>query len=148
MSEAFDRKKHIQNLLAEIEQEMFDDSGLCLKDITGVAGATAMLGDVAIGVDRIIMRPGTAFPLHTHEGAHLLYVLRGRGGLHIDGQDYALGVGDSIYVPAEHPHGVRGPMDDSTFEILAFGVPHHPVHSTTRMTVVDEEAYPGEGPTR
>lgn len=141
MSDAFDPDQHIQSLLAGVQREMLDDSGRLLKDVTGVAGARAnILDDVTIGVDRIIMRPGTAFPLHTHEGAHLLYVLSGRGGLHIDGEDYVLGEGDSIYVPAEHPHGVRGPVDDRTFEILAFGIPHHPVDSTTRMTVVDEAA--------
>lgn len=137
MEKIFRPDEHIKNLLDAVERTMYDDAGVKLSDITGVAGASATILDgLNLGVDRIVMNPGTAFPLHIHEGAHLLYVLNGNGGLHIDGKDYVLRTGDSIYVPADYPHGVQGPLDDRPLEFLAFGAPHHPIDSHTRMTLV------------
>ncbi|WP_208608173.1 cupin domain-containing protein [Amycolatopsis pretoriensis] len=123
-----------------MRRAMYDDAGVELEDIFGVSGSRAeALPDLTIGLDRIVMLPGTAFPLHVHPGAHLLYVLDGRGGLRVDGQDYVLERGDSIYVPADYPHGVQGPVDDRPLEFLAFGVPHHEVDSTTRMVLVRDD---------
>ncbi|MGF1430809.1 cupin domain-containing protein [Kitasatospora sp. LaBMicrA B282] len=146
MSQTFRPDDHIRNVLEGARRTMYDDAGVRLEDITGVAGAGAVIGNgLSIGVDRITMLPGTGFPLHVHEGAHLLYVLNGRGALHIDGRDYVLRTGDSIYVPAEYPHGVQGPIDDNPLEFLAFGVPHHPIDSHTRMVLVrDDEVLGGD----
>ncbi|MCU7822137.1 cupin domain-containing protein [Kitasatospora sp. DSM 101779] len=145
MNQVFRPDEHILNVLDGARRTMYDDAGVRLDAITGVAGAGAVLpGGLPIGVDRITMQPGTAFPLHVHEGAHLLYVLNGRGALHIDGRDYVLRTGDSIYVPAEYPHGVQGPIDDNPLDFLAFGVPHHPIDSHTRMVLVrDDELLAG-----
>lgn len=140
METHFSPEEHIRNLLEGMQREMYDDTGIALTDITGVSGSRAeALPGLTIGLDRIIMLPGTAFPLHVHPGAHLLYVLNGKGGLHIDGKDYVLNTGDSIYVPADYPHGVQGPLDDRPLEFLAFGAPHHEVDSTTRMVMVRDE---------
>jgi quercetin dioxygenase-like cupin family protein len=137
MARRFDPNKHIQSLLGRDPVEMYDDNHQRLSDIRGVGGAGGVTADgVALGVDRIIMWPGSAFPLHTHEGHHLLYVLSGAGGLHVDGIDYVLTSGDSIYVPADYPHGVIGPQEGAPLIILAFGIPHHPIESSTRMRVV------------
>lgn len=136
----FSPEDHIRNLLEGVRRAMYDDTGVQLEDITGVAGSRAeALPGLTIGLDRIIMLPGTAFPLHVHPGAHLLYVLNGRGGLHIDGKDYVLETGDSIYVPADYPHGVQGPVGDQPLEFLSFGAPHHEVDSTTRMVMVRDD---------
>lgn len=116
---------------------MYDDSGNRLEGIMGSGGSRGLTSaGVSLGVDRIVMRPGSAFPLHVHEGDHLLVILSGCGSIHVGGVDYKLVAGDSIYVPAEFPHGVGGPTDDNLFEILAFGIPHHAIDSHTRMTVV------------
>ncbi|WP_128378881.1 cupin domain-containing protein [Streptomyces cavernae] len=140
MKQRFSPDDHIQNLLDGVRRTMYDDAGVRLENITGVGGAQArILSDLSIGIDRITMLPGTSFPLHVHEGAHLLYVLGGRGGLHIDGEDHVLVPGDSIYVPAEYPHGVQGPLDDEQLDFLAFGVPHHPIDSHTRMVLVRDQ---------
>ncbi len=131
------RTSHILNLLTVPAQAMFDDRSTLLRGIVGFAGATAASASgLALGVDRVRMAVGTHFPLHIHAGDHLLYILSGTGFLHFDGTDHQLSPGDSIFVPAEHPHGVRGPERGDPLEFLAFGVPHHPVGSATRMTVV------------
>lgn len=140
MKRTFRSDEHIVNLISGALVDMYDDSGNRLPGIQGTGGSRGhTTSGQALGVDRIVMAPGSAFPLHIHEGDHLLVILAGTGSIHVDGVDYKLTVGDSIYVPAEYPHGVGGPVDDRPFEILAFGIPHHPIDSHTRMTIVREE---------
>jgi quercetin dioxygenase-like cupin family protein len=140
MLRRFNHEEHIRNMASAPAVDMFDDLGRVLSGIVGVGGATGLMaGGMPLGVDQIVMSAGSAFPLHVHEGDHLLYVLEGVGGLHVDGVDYVLREGDSIYVPADYPHGVRGPDSGPPVRILAFGVPHHPIDSTTRMRLVSPE---------
>ncbi|MFJ4963928.1 cupin domain-containing protein [Streptomyces sp. NPDC088729] len=150
MTDEFDAQRHIRNVLEKRAVLLAGPDGVALSGIEGVEGAAEMIDrDVEIGVDRLVIRPGSAFELHTHPGAHLLYVLRARGVIHVDGIDYEIGPGDTIYVPARYAHGVRTHRAArEPFELLAFGVPHMPLTSPERMTLVPEEplaADPGPG---
>ncbi|MEV6421249.1 cupin domain-containing protein [Streptomyces sp. NPDC051662] len=154
MSEKFDADRHIRNVLGKRTVNLTDPAGIVLAGVEGVEGAAEKIDpDIEIGVDRLVMQPGSAFELHTHPGAHLLYVLRARGLIHVDGVDYEIGPGDTIFVPARYAHGVRTRREArEPFELLAFGVPHMPLTSPERMTLVDEalpaaDSTPG-GPTR
>jgi len=122
-------------------EPMYDDLGIQLEGIEGSEGAAGILGDEwgnsEMGLDYIVMKPGTQFPLHTHPGSHILYILDGPGVVHIEGVDYQVVTGDSIFVPAVFPHGVKtNPEHLRDFRFLAVGYPHHKVDSTTRMTVI------------
>jgi quercetin dioxygenase-like cupin family protein/DNA-binding XRE family transcriptional regulator len=44
---------------------------------------------------------------HSHDGAELVYVLRGRLVISIDGEDHTLNASDSIYFDPAVPHGYR-----------------------------------------
>lgn len=138
MSRQFEAKQHIRNVVTGPEAKLLSSDGSVLPGILGVAGATEVLeSGMEIGVDRIIMASGSEFALHTHPGAHILYVLRSCGFIHVDGVDYELGPGETVYVPAQFPHGVKtNPQVAEPFEILAFGVPHMPLDSDRRMTLV------------
>lgn len=137
----FDPDKHILNIFTEPEVKMLSSDGSVLMGILGVAGASEVIeSGVEIGADRIIMQPGAAFELHTHPGAHILYVLESRGFIHIDGVDYEMTKGDTVYVPANYAHGVKTNRQVAEpFQLLAFGVPHMPVTSTERMTLVSPD---------
>jgi len=120
---------------------MYDDLGNQLEGIQGSEGATGIVDDgwseFEMGLDHIVMKPGTQFPLHTHPGSHILYILDGPGIVHIEGVDYEVVTGDSVFVPAVFPHGVKTePSHMRDFRFLAVGYPHHKVDSTTRMTVI------------
>jgi quercetin dioxygenase-like cupin family protein len=134
----FEMSEHIRNVFTEPEVKLLNEDGEVLSGITGVAGVADIIDSgMEIGADRLVMQPGAAFELHTHPGAHILYVLRNRGFIHVDGVDYEMVEGDTVYVPANFAHGVRTALDtDDVLEILAFGVPHMPVDSTERMTLV------------
>jgi transcriptional regulator with XRE-family HTH domain len=45
--------------------------------------------------------------LHTHTGVEFIYTLKGRLGVHIDGQEHVLRSGDSMYFDSGLPHGYR-----------------------------------------
>jgi quercetin dioxygenase-like cupin family protein len=140
---AFRPELHIRNLLTGTPVRLVNPDGIALDGIAGVAGAAEALelgmeSGTQIGVDRIVMVAGAEFELHTHPGAHILYVLRSRGFIHVDGIDYEMSAGDSVYVPANYPHGVRTDRTaEESLELLAFGVPHLPLTSTSRMTLVE-----------
>ncbi|MGW2280443.1 cupin domain-containing protein [Streptomyces sp. NPDC001770] len=140
MDIAFDAGKHIRNVLTSPEVKLVDSRHQILPGILGTVGAGELIADdTPIGVDRLIMESGSRFELHTHPGAHILYVLRSRGFIHIDGVDYEMGRGDTVFVPADYAHGVRtDPQVHESLEILAFGVPHMPLESAERMTLVEE----------
>lgn len=139
MRTTFDPNKHIQNIAKEPDAKLLSSDGSVLSGIMGVAGAAEIIeNDWEIGVDRLKMESGSAFELHTHPGAHILYVLKSRGFIHIDGVDYELGQGDTVYVPADYAHGIKTNTNVRTpFELLAFGVPHMPISSQNRMTLVE-----------
>ncbi len=134
----FDPKKHIRHIFEEPDIPLLHSDGTVLSGIVGRPGVgeDACVG-MRIGVDRIVMSPASEFELPTHAGDHILYVLASRGFIHVDGTDYAMRAGDSIYVPANYAHGVKtDPQVPEPLEILAFGVPHMPLSSRQRMTVV------------
>ncbi|MFI1838974.1 cupin domain-containing protein [Streptomyces olivaceoviridis] len=134
----FDATRHIQNILTNSTLKMLEPDGTPLNGIEGVPGVSEIIDSgIEIGADRIIMQPGSAFELHTHPGAHILYVMRAAGFIHVDGVDYEMTEGDTVYVPARFAHGVKtNPEVDEAFEILSFGVPHLPIDSSERMSVV------------
>lgn len=131
--------QHLQSLAQAAGVQVRDGQGGDLVGVTGKSGVQAVsFGGLPMGLDEIVMEPGTRFDLHEHEGDHILYVLEGRGGIVIDEVTHPLGAGDSVFVPAEYPHGVTT-VDGATapFRFLAFGIPHHPLDDDARMHLVD-----------
>ena len=142
--------EYVQRCSEQVLGPMFDDLGIELQGIIGSEGAKGLVeaadikGDIdlneaafELGLDEVVMSAGTEFPLHIHPGSHILYILDGPGLVHIEGVDYAVDTGDSIYVPAVFPHGVKtSPTNPADFRFVAIGYPHHKVDSITRMTVV------------
>ncbi len=137
----FVAEQHLKNLLAGEWVEMFDADGNLLTGIRGRIGACATKVDGSdIGVDLIEMRPGSAFPLHQHDGDHILYFASGEGIVHINGTDHPVKTGDSIFIPAEYPHGVKVPASaQGVLLTLAFGHPHKHVDAKDRMKHLEEE---------
>jgi quercetin dioxygenase-like cupin family protein len=135
----FSSEEHLRNILTGEWTQLVDEDGNVLQGIRGRVGAAGMtLEQVELGADLIEMQPGSAFPLHTHEGDHLLYVISGHGFVHIDGIDRPVREGDTIFVPAEYPHGVLSdPQATDVFCLLAVGHPHKHVGARDRMHRVD-----------
>jgi glyoxylate utilization-related uncharacterized protein len=135
---AFCASDHLKNILEGQWTNLFDEEGNVLPGIRGRAGACSMtFFGFEIGVDFIEMQPGAEFALHTHQGEHILFVVKGNGCVHIDGVDQRVKEGDTIFIPAEYPHGVKTVSDyEAPFQFLAFGCPHMSLDSTDRMHLV------------
>ncbi|MFL6128904.1 MAG: cupin domain-containing protein [Mycobacteriales bacterium] len=135
----FDPDRHIRSVRHGRLVSLLDSERRVLRGVRGIVGVFEELDDgTEIGADRLIMESGSEFELHTHPGAHILYVLRSRGHIHVDGVDYEIGEGDTVLVPARYVHGVRTMRSVAApLEILAFGVPHLPLASAERMTLVN-----------
>lgn len=60
---------------------------------------------------------------HTHDGAELVYVLKGKLAITIDGEDHELGEADAIYFDPSVPHCYRcaGRADASAIVVVATG---------------------------
>lgn len=130
--------QHLKNLSDAEGIQVRNGLGGDLVGVTGRSGVQAVsFGGLPMGLDEIVMAPGTKFDLHEHEGDHILYVLEGKGGIVIDEVLHPLDVGDSVFVPAEYPHGVTTTEGSVPFRFLAFGIPHHPLDDDTRMHLVD-----------
>jgi mannose-6-phosphate isomerase-like protein (cupin superfamily) len=117
-----------------------DENGLLLPGIRGVEGASGLLeSGLELGIDRLEMAPGSAFEPHTHDGAHILFGLQGRGELFIAGECYVISPGDTVFVPANVPHAVRtSVICPEAFSVLAIGYPHKKVYARDRMRLVKQ----------
>ncbi len=60
--------------------------------------------------------------LHEHAGAEFLYLLRGKIGIVVAGDEHVLAAGDSIYFDASQPHGYRR-LSERPPEALVVTVP-------------------------
>ena len=102
---------------------------------SGVSGLPSALNTHHVmGIDLLDMEPGAAFPLHTHPGAHILYVLEGEGSVTIDGQTFVTRPGDCYFIPGLLPHAVGAIQHH---RLLAIGFPHKELEDPYRMDVVD-----------
>lgn len=91
--------------------------------------------DLYAGIDLLVVEPDAAFPIHTHAGHHMLYVVAGEGSVMYEGKVYPTRSGDFVVIEAEVIHNVAaGPSGQY---LLAFGAPHRHVHAADRMTVVE-----------
>jgi quercetin dioxygenase-like cupin family protein len=132
----FVQKEHLKSLYDGAWTALYDEGGNQLAGIRGRMGAASTsLSGQRIGVDLIEMKKGAAFPLHYHEGDHILYILAGPGVVHIDGIDHHVTSGDSVFIAAELPHGVRT-YPNADLHFLAFGVPHKHLSALDRMKVI------------
>lgn len=115
-----------------------DETGRTLEGIRGKRGVAAQGAEGhPLGIDLIEMEPGAAFPLHTHEGDHILYILAGHGYVHVDGVDHPAAAGDTVFIPAAYAHGVKtDPHARERFQFLAVGYPHRHLEASDRMALV------------
>ncbi len=56
---------------------------------------------------RFIIEPGGYMPTHTNEVEHEQYVLSGRARISIGGEEFEVGPGDVVFIPAKVPHRYR-----------------------------------------
>ena len=86
------------------------------------------------GADVIRFAPGKGVGLHTHIGAHILFVTSGNGILTYNEEKHNMFPGMVYLIPSNIPHAI-----DATSElvIIAIGNDHQPADSETRLDIVN-----------
>jgi len=129
------RGVYIQSIHESDWVTLVNEAGESLPGIRGRPGVAApTLEGNMLGADLIEMQPGSAFPLHTHIGTHILYIIQGQGLVQINGIDYQIRPADTIFIPAECPHHVVAPETaPAPLIFLSLGHPHRPLSARNRM---------------
>src|SRR4051794_15413707 len=122
---------------------MRDHHGEILPGIRARGGvSTPSEAGLSLGADVIEMQPPAAFPLHVHDGSHVLYIIQGSGWVEIGGGErYAVAAGDSTFIPFKRPHRMGCDAVGSSTEPFVFFVvsyPHYAVDGMDRLTVLAE----------
>src|ERR1700688_896647 len=134
----FNAEKHLLNFKDVPWGPMYGEAAM-LWGIRGKTGATEIGSDgVEIGADLIEMLPGSAFPLHTHPGDHILYIISGKGTITIDGIARHVEAGHTVYVAGNSAHNVATYKDaNESFVLLVVGHPKKHVSDHDRMTLAE-----------
>ncbi len=74
----------------------------------GQVVSKTLVQNEGVGITLFAFAKGEGISTHESKGDALVVVLDGKGRLTIDGKDYELSKGDSIVMPANHPHAVYG----------------------------------------
>jgi cupin 2 domain protein len=74
----------------------------------GQVVSKTLVQNEGVGITLFAFAKGEGISTHESKGDALVVVLDGKGRLTIDGKDYELAKGDSIVMPANHPHAVYG----------------------------------------
>ena len=89
-----------------------------------------LLKDGKFGADIIHFAPGKGVMNHTHEGAHILIVIKGVGLVEYNGIDYPLEPGVCYLIPGDMDHAIKA---ETELMMIAVGNDHRPVDSVERM---------------
>jgi mannose-6-phosphate isomerase-like protein (cupin superfamily) len=67
----------------------------------------------SVGFDRVRITRGSALKPHIHAASEsFLYILEGTAIVTLDGKEYFVKPGDTIYIPSGASHGFRTPDED------------------------------------
>lgn len=87
------------------------------------------------GSDIIRFAAGEGVKSHTHEGDHMLFVIKGEGVVEYDGVDHPLKPGVCYFVDGNVPHAIRA---ETELTLIAVGNDHRPLDSEARLTPIEQ----------
>ncbi|MDD3040661.1 cupin domain-containing protein [Bacteroides sp.] len=102
---------------------------MCNSDGTG----SPLVKIDKFGADVIRFPAGQGVMNHTHEGAHILFAIKGTGFVEYDGVDYALEPGVCYLVPSMVDHAIKATTE---LILIAVGNDHRALDSVERMEPV------------
>lgn len=100
---------------------------MCNSDGTGLP----LLKYKDFGADIIRFAAGEGVMNHTHEGDHILIVIKGVGFVEYNGVDHDLEPGTCYLIPGYVDHAIKATTD---LVLIAVGNSHRPLDSEERMT--------------
>lgn len=103
---------------------------MCSSDGTG----SPLVKIDTFGADVIRFDAGKGVTNHTHEGAHILFVIKGSGFVEYDGVDHALEPGVCYLVPSMVDHAIKATTE---LVLIAVGNDHRALDSQDRLELVN-----------
>ena len=80
----------------------------------------SLIQNRVLGIRLFVFAKGEGISTHESKGAAFVTALGGVGEITIDGEKYELTAGESIVMPANHPHAVYGKENFKMLLVVAF----------------------------
>lgn len=110
--------------MSEILKNIKKSEVLCLKDLVtyaeGQVVSKTLVQNAGLGITLFAFAKGEGISTHESKGDALVTALDGTGEITIDGEKYELKAGESIVMPANHPHAVYGKESFKMLLVVAF----------------------------
>jgi len=111
-------------------------SGPLSVDMSNSQGTgSALLKEGDFGADLIRFGANEGVQNHTHEGAHILFVVKGEGWVDYEGYAHHLEPGMCYLIPSMSQHAIRAITE---LVLIAVGNKHRPLESSERMSPVNQ----------
>jgi len=125
----------------------FDEESKTLKSLSGVlpiqmshsdGTADPLVVDTSLsenfGADLVRFEAGKGVDLHTHVGAHILLVTKGKGILTYGKEKFPMFEGMIYLIPSNTPHAIDA---ETELVLIAVGNEHMPANSESRLDIVE-----------
>lgn len=86
----------------------------------GQVVSKTLIQNAGVGITLFAFAKGEGISTHESKGDALVVALDGTGKITIDGKEYLLHAGESIVMPANHPHAVYGEDNFKMLLVVAF----------------------------
>lgn len=86
----------------------------------GQVVSKTLIQNDGVGITLFAFAKDEGISTHESKGDALVVALDGKGRITIDGKDYELTKGDSIVMPANHPHAVYGVESFKMLLVVSF----------------------------
>ena len=86
----------------------------------GQVVSKTLVQNEGVGITLFAFAKDEGISTHESKGDAMVVALDGKGRITIDGKDYELKAGDSIVMPANHPHAVYGIEPFKMMLVVAF----------------------------
>ncbi|MGP1367582.1 MAG: cupin domain-containing protein [Schwartzia sp. (in: firmicutes)] len=110
--------------MGEILKNIKKAEVLTLKDLVAYAEgqvvSKTLIQNRGLGITLFAFAKGEGISTHESKGDALVTALDGVGEIIIDGEKYELLAGESIVMPANHPHAVYGKENFKMLLVVAF----------------------------
>lgn len=87
---------------------------------TGQVVSKTLIQSAGVGITLFAFDKGEGISTHESKGDALVTCLDGTGEITIDGEKFVLTEGESIVMPAEHPHAVYGVEQFKMLLVVSF----------------------------
>lgn len=110
----------MDNILRNIAQSEILNLADCVAYAKGQVVSKTLIQNDGVGITLFAFAKGEGISTHESKGDALVFALDGTGKITIDGTDYMLHKGETIVMPANHPHAVYGEDNFKMLLVVAF----------------------------